>query len=102
MKRITFKQFIETFNFRNTDGKTEDTDIIRIHIPKKDDEIYTTYDWLELGVYDFSDIGKQKVLTYALSDNIKNSYIEEIRVTNDEEWKKGYLEIYLTNEEICK
>ena len=51
MKRITFRQLMNTFNFRDffdEEGEIEDTEIIRIHMGY---ERYT--DWFEFGIHDF-------------------------------------------------
>ena len=55
MKEITFKQFVETFNFReyneyaSTERDKHDTKIVRIYIDND-----SLDEWFELGIYDFS------------------------------------------------
>ena len=84
-KRITFEQFIKTFNFRDYAGYSNefkkdiyDTKIIRIYLPcdydtNKDNE------WFEFGVYDFS----EKECTWDIckkvfNDEILKSYVSSI------------------------
>ena len=98
MKRITFKQFIETFNFRDVyeNNKKEtvyDSKVIRIHLPSEE---YEPRKWFELGVYDFYD-EEEKILYRALSEEVKNSYIDYIEIKDEENY--GYIEIWLTNKE---
>ena len=48
MKKITFEQFIQTYNFRRTyEDLTYDTKIIRVYLSDKADN------WFEFSIYDF-------------------------------------------------
>lgn len=98
MRRITFKQFVETFNFRDVYKNNEredvyDSKIIRIHLPSEELE---QHKWFELGVNDFS-CEKREILGRALSEEVKNSYVDEISIKNEENY--GYIEIWLSKEE---
>ena len=105
MNRITFEQFIKTFNFRHYVGYSNeykkdiyDTKIVRIYLPLlNDDYEYEKNKWFEFGVYDFSDDKyKWEICQKIFSDEILKSYISSI----------GYniydndlaLEIYLSKE----
>ena len=86
MNRITFEQFIKTFNFRDYAGYSNeykkdiyDTKIVRIHLAYDHDE-YKDNEWFEFGVYDFS----EKEYTWDICKKIFNekllkSYICSIR-----------------------
>lgn len=98
MRRITFKQFLETFNFRDVyeNNKREDvydSKIIRIHLPSEE---FEQHEWFELGVNDFS-CEKGEIIGRALSEEVKNSYVDEISIKNEENY--GYIEIWLSKEE---
>lgn len=106
MKKITFKQFMNTFNFRNindTKRKSngeylEDTKIIRIYSPK----IYDSFDlenkWIEFGLYDFSTNNyKNKIMGEFLSKEILDSYVDEIRIEDNGEWQ-DIVKVYLTKD----
>lgn len=98
MRRITFKQFLETFNFRDVyeNNKREDeydSKIIRIHLPSEE---FEQHKWFELGVNDFS-CEKGEIIGRALSEEVKNSYVDEISIKNEENY--GYIEIWLSKEE---
>lgn len=84
MKRITFEQFIKSYNFRyitnnpaRVDNRDYDTGIIRIYF---DDDINN--DWFEFGIYDFGHDtwgNTKKVLDPA----ILNMYVEQFRYDMD-------------------
>ena len=84
-KRITFEQFIKTFNFRDYAGYNNefkkdvyDTKIIRIHLPYEYDE-YKENEWFEFGIYDFSETEyKWDICKKIFSDEILKSYISSI------------------------
>lgn len=76
-ERITFEQFIKTFNFRDYAGYSNeykkdiyDTKIVRIHLPYDYDE-YKDDEWFEFGVYDFS----EKEYTWDICKKIFNEKI---------------------------
>lgn len=83
--RITFEQFIKTFNFRNYAGYSNefkkdiyDTKIVRLYLPCSYDE-YNDNEWFEFGVYDFSEKENTwEICKKIFNDNILNSYIESI------------------------
>lgn len=99
MKRITFEQFIKSYNFRHltnnpttVDGYDYDTSIIRIYF---DDE--TNDDWFEFGIYNFgrNTWGNTKKV---LNPKILNMYVYqfkydidaerfEVRLTEDKEFE---------------
>ena len=101
--RITFEQFIKTFNFRDYAGYSNefkkdiyDTKIVRVYLPYNYDE-HNDNEWFEFGVYDFSEKENTwEICKKIFNDNILNSYISSI----------GYnfydnnltLEIYLSKE----
>ena len=103
MNRITFEQFIKTFNFRDFAGYSNeykkdiyDTKIIRIYLPYEYDECKDN-EWFEFGVYDFS----EKEYTWDICEKIFNKEILKSYVCSI-----GYnfydnslaLEIYLSKE----
>lgn len=99
MKKITFRQFVNTYNFRycytnNDNNLINDTTIIRIYLPNDDEN--TRDFWFEFGVYDFCDSSKRKIIERSLSDEIKNSYVDVI--SYDERFE-NVVTIYLTNVE---
>ena len=76
-KRITFEQFIKTFNFRDFAGYSNeykkdiyDTKIVRIYLPYDYDE-YKENEWFEFGIYDFS----EKQYTWDICKKIFNEEI---------------------------
>lgn len=93
MKRITFKQFLMTYNFRHYRDELvekEDSTIIRIYPGPN----YRRCFWFDFGVYNFG----EKEFTYEIiktifNDNILNSYINDFgyNVNSD------IIEIYLTD-----
>ena len=84
-KRITFEQFIRTFNFRYCAGYSNefkkdiwDTQIIRIHLPYDYDE-YKDNEWFEFGVYDFSETEyKWDICKKVFNEEILKSYVSSI------------------------
>ena len=84
-ERITFEQFIKTFNFRHYAGYSNefkqdifDTKIVRIHLPYEYDDSNKN-EWFEFGVYDFSeDEYKWGICQKIFSDEILKSYISSI------------------------
>lgn len=96
MERITFKQFIYTYNFRYVNNKRKDpyyhdTQIIRIYPPNESDY---TENWFEFGVNDFSN----KDYTWGICKNILNSeildsYVDTIQYNDD---FQDVVTIYLT------
>lgn len=97
MNKISFEQFIMTYNFRilsnhEIESKTYNSEVIRIYPPVEDfDSAY----WFEFGVYDFGPNDfKWQICKDALSDNILKSYVDYIYF--DEELCT--LEIHLTHE----
>ena len=97
MKKITFRQFINTYNFRycyldERNKEIDDTTIIRIYLPNDDEN--TRDLWFEFWVYDFCDDIKRNIIERSLSDEVKNSYIDYISYT--EPYDK-VVTIYLTN-----
>ena len=84
-KRITFEQFIKTFNFRDYAGYSNefkkdiyDTKIVRIYLPYDYDE-HKDNEWFEFGVYDFS----EKEYTWdtckkVFNDEILKCYVSSI------------------------
>ena len=102
MKRITFRQFINSYNFRycytNDDKEIiNDTTTIRIYLPNDNED--TSDFWFELGVYDFCDRTKRKIIERSLSDEVKNSYVDVISYNDQFE---RVVTIYLTNIEEKK
>lgn len=100
MKNITFRQFINTFNFRyirdvdgNLNNMANDTRIIRIHLSWLGE--YSYDDWFEFGIYDFDSL-KMKRIESIFSKDLLDSYVQSISFVynNDEE-----IEIYLTADE---
>ena len=85
-KRITFEQFIKTYNFRyvnrlNRDNVDNDTCIIRIYPPTRD---FDRDKWFEFGVYDFGrDDYKWEICKEVLSKEILKSYVECISYNED-------------------
>ena len=92
-KSITFRQFIETFNFRlyNTYGETDnekyDTKIIRIYTS---DDVCKSNNWFEFGIFDFGGDTWEFTKT-VLSERIYNSEISGITYNTSTD----KLEIYL-------
>ena len=85
-ERITFEQFIRTFNFRDFAGYNNefkkdvlDTRIIRIYLPYDYDE-YKEGAWFEFGINDFSETDyKWGLCEKIFSDDILNSYVATIQ-----------------------
>lgn len=94
MNNITFKQFLNTYNFRNVLDSTDegmDTAIVRIY-PDFDDK-YNEHKWFEFGLYDYSESSwKASIAEQCLSKEIVNSYISSFYVNE----KTGILHIWLT------
>lgn len=89
LKNITFKQFIETYNFREAIPSRyadspcrHSTKVIRIDFR----ELVDGYDgcWFEFGVYDWGD-SKYRLINQVLDDRILNSYISSISYSDDDE-----------------
>ena len=102
-ERITFEQFIKTFNFRdfagyNNDFKKDvlDTRIIRIYLPYEYDE-YKENEWFEFGINDFSETEfKWDICKKIFNNDILNSYVATIQYNlYDVELA---LEVYLSKE----
>ena len=105
MNNITFRQFMTAYNFRYINetewGKTvsdiynEDTQIIRIYPPMKDE--YDTdfrFSWFEFGIYDFTNKRVVlKKLEKILSKEIMNSYVQTISYSPE---SQHVVTIYLT------
>lgn len=96
MKNITFKQFLNTYNFRNVLDSTEegmDTAIVRIY-PDLDNE-YSEHRWFEFGLYDYSESSwKRDIANLCLSKEVMESYISSFYVNE----KTGVLHVWLTME----
>lgn len=97
MNNISFREFINTYNFRYIndlqDNYNFDTQIIRIYPPSDEME---RHNWFEFGVYDFSERSyKQKIIETVLSKEILDSYIETISFNHDYE---NTVTIYLTKD----
>lgn len=97
MNNISFREFINTYNFRYIndlqDNYNFDTQIIRIYPPSDEME---RHNWFEFGVYDFSERSyKQKIIETVLSKEILDSYIETISFNHDYE---KTVTIYLTKD----
>lgn len=97
MKKITFRQFMIAYNFRqyNEAGQTEnekmDCSIIRIHYPTDEEE--STHHWFEFGMYDYeNDYTRMKHFEEIFSDYILNMHISTIYHNIE----LNILEIYLT------
>lgn len=95
MKRITFKQFIYTYNFRYIADKSkepydEDTTIIRIYLPSED---CNKDEWFEFGINNFGN-NTWKICERIFSKEILESYIESIGYNEDIE---NVVTVYLTN-----
>ena len=106
MRNITFKQFIQTYNFRDiNDTKrlpngeyAEDTKTIRIYLPKIYDDFDLESKWIEFGIYDFgTNKYKIQICEEFLSDDILNSYVDEIKVEENGEWRE-IIKVYLTQD----
>lgn len=104
MNRITFEQFIKTFNFRsyvgyNSEFKKDvyDTKIIRIYLPNNEEVSFKDNDWFEFGIYDFSEKGYiWDLCKNIFNDNILKSYVSQIQYNT---YDIGLaLEIYLSKE----
>ncbi len=92
MKRITFEQFVKSYNFRcctNNPAKPNncdyDTGIIRIYF---DD--CTNHDWFEFGIYDFG-LNTWENTKKVLNPTILNMYIEQFRYDADADSFNVYL-----------
>lgn len=109
MKNITFRQFMTAYNFSYINetewGKTvrdtynEDTHIIRIYPPLKDEEYADNYEssWFEFGIYDFTNKRVVlKKLEKILSKEIMNSYVQTISYNPE---SQHVVTVYLTYDE---
>ena len=84
-ERITFEQFIKTFNFRDYAGYSNeykkdiyDTKIVRIYLPYEYDE-HNDNEWFEFGVYDFSEKENTwEICKKIFNDEILKSYVSSI------------------------
>lgn len=78
---ITFRQLIETYNFRYVNDIREekynlDTTMIRVYLPSEE---INSSEWFEFGVYDFSETSyKMGICEKALSKEVMDSYVESI------------------------
>lgn len=94
MNAITFKQFMETFNFRdfNPAGTTEDSKynskIIRIYV----DECEA---WFDFGIDAFHSKSLQRLLEKIFSKDIIQSTVSSMTYINE----IGMLKIYLETEQ---
>lgn len=95
MKRITFRQFMNTFNFRDFCEGNEDTRIIRINFSLLNDNC-SSHDYIDFGIYDF-DGGKRERIEKVFSSEILDSYIESIGFVYGFE---RTIEIYLTKDSV--
>lgn len=90
MNRITFEQFIKTFNFRElneyatTEHEKLNTKIIRIYFNNKQDS------WFEFGVYDFG-MHTWELVQKILSKEICKSYVDAMSYNTN----LNVLEVYL-------
>lgn len=90
MNRITFKQFIETFDFINiielsNKELRQDTKIVRIYFPYDYRDINS---WFEFGVSDFSDnMPKWDICKKIFSKEILDSYVTQISVLNNKNYE---------------
>lgn len=97
MDNITFKQFINNFNFRyfrdwDNGANYYDTKIIRIFPPLKE---YSKDVWFDFGIYDFCNKETTlELLETILTKEILNSYVSSI----DYDDKLEIIQIYLTKE----
>lgn len=92
--RITFEQFINTFNFKDYfDIKKEDTKIIRIYLPISDKEDDFS-NWFEFGINDFHE-DKINNCRLIFSEKIFSSFVETIEENNN------IFTIYLTEEKYA-
>ena len=93
---ITFRQFIETYNFRyvndiRDDKYNLDTTTIRVYLPSEE---INRSEWFEFGVYDFSETSyKMGICEKALSKEVMESYVETISYNPSME---SVVTIYLT------
>ena len=96
MEKITFKQFIYTYNFRyinnlKNDPYNYDTQIIRIYPPNGSDY---EQDWFEFGVNDFSNKDYTwNICKKVLDSEILDSYVETVQYNDD---YNNVLTIYLS------
>ena len=95
MKRISFRQFINTFNFRDFNEGNEDNKIIRINFSLLNDDC-SSHHYIDFGVYDF-DGGKRARVEKVFSSEILDSYIESIGFAYGFE---NTVEIYLTKDSV--
>lgn len=96
-KKITFKQFLLTYDFRYYnenglgDSEQEDTTIVRINYPTDDQE--EDRHWFEFGMYDYEpNCYKKQHFEEIFSNNILNMYVSYFK-HND---RLNILEVYLT------
>lgn len=94
MDKITFEQFLQTYNFRYVSENSKEefnSQIVRIYPPTDQMERHR---WFELGIYDFGeDEYKLDIAKQCLSKEILNSYVEFFCLTED----LDELVVYLTN-----
>ena len=104
MNRITFEQFIKTFNFRDYAGYNSafkkdvyDTKIIRIYLPINEEVNSKDSDWFEFGIYDFTEKEYMwNLCKIIFNDNILKSYVSGIQYNV---YDSGLsLQIYLSKE----
>ena len=97
-KRISFKQFIYTYNFRyvnqlRSQDYDNDTCIIRIYPPTND---FYKNNWFEFGIYDFSEKEVMwKMCQEIFTKDILESYIDSICYNED---YNVVVTLYLTKE----
>lgn len=100
MEKITFEQFIKTFNFRNYAGYNQafkedifDTYIIRIYLPKPNEK----NNWFEFGVYDMgSKYNTWDICKKIFNKEILKSYIDCIQYNKLD--CELAIEVFLTEE----
>ena len=99
ISKITFKQFIQSYNFReavpsryNKTSDRRNTQIIRIYVDELCDSGGLSY-WFEFGVNDWGN-EKDTIVNRVLNDQIRNSFVDSISYSTDDD----VLCIYLTCE----
>lgn len=98
-QKITFKQFMDVFNFRvfsqDAYGKDRhDTKIVRFFFAY--DKAYDDTQWFEFGVYDFG-FSNWELLQKILSKDICESYVDNITYNSE----TGMTEVWLNIEREC-
>lgn len=95
MKNMTFEQFLLTYNFREPlPNDKYDTQIIRIHLPDKED--YHLDEWFEFGIYNFDrGVDILKRIKKIFNEDILKSYVYSMRTLDS-----GILCVDLSYEKI--